>query len=505
MGKIGLAGALGLACTAIAAGQQVAVVRATELQADFAVLRRAYEELHPGLYRYNTKEQMDAAFTDLAQRLNHDQPLQDAYLAFSVFAAKVKCGHTYANFFNQRKALAEQLFEGRTRVPFYFEWMDGRMVVTRDFSAGRNLPRGTEILRIDGVPVAEILSRLTTIARADGANDAKRTSLLAVTGDSIYETFDIYFPMFFPVKGGRLQLVARKPNSSKAEAINVAALTNEERIAPIKTREQARTKGDGVLFEWRYRADGSAVLRMPTWALYDSKWNWKGWLNARLDELAERSAPALIVDLRGNEGGEDVGNLVLSRLVKSDLRLNGGQRLVRYRKVPEDLLPYLDTWDKSFGDWGAAALDLAEPWPTAPAVRYFRVTKFDYAPEGDVLRAEGKPFTGRVFVLVDASNSSATFQFAQVVQRNKLGLLVGQPTGGNRRGINGGAFFFLRLPNSQIEMDLPLIGYFPARAEPDAGLKPDIAVVPRLDSVVNGTDQALEAVDLELRANKKKP
>ena len=49
-------------------------------------------------------------------------------------------------------------------------------------------------------------------------------------------------------------------------------------------------------------------------------------------------------------------------------------------------------------------------------------------------------------------------------------VLVGQPTGGNQRGITGGAFFFLRLPNSKIEVDVPLIGQYPATEQPDGGL-----------------------------------
>ena len=39
-------------------------------------------------------------------------------------------------------------------------------------------------------------------------------------------------------------------------------------------------------------------------------------------------------------------------------------------------------------------------------------------------------------------------------------MLVGQMTGGNQRGINGGAFFFVTLSNSQLEVDLPLVGNF---------------------------------------------
>jgi len=70
-------------------------IAARELQADFAILKQAYEELHPSLYRYSSKEQMDAHFAALRAEFERDLTLQEAYLAFSVFLAKVKCGHTF--------------------------------------------------------------------------------------------------------------------------------------------------------------------------------------------------------------------------------------------------------------------------------------------------------------------------------------------------------------------------------------------------------------------------
>ena len=94
-------------------------------------------------------------------------------------------------------------------------------------------------------------------------------------------------------------------------------------------------------------------------------------------------------------------------------------------------------------------------------------------------------------VLVDGSNSSATFGFAQRVQQDRLGTLVGEPTGGNRRGINGGAFFFVRLPHSGLEFDLPLMGYFPPTPQPDAGLLPDVLRLPTVADVAQGRDPAL--------------
>lgn len=89
---------------------------------------------------------------------------------------------------------------------------------------------------------------------------------------------------------------------------------------------------------------------------------------------------------------------------------------------------------------------------------------------------------------------------SETVQQNKLATLVGQPTGGNQRGINGGAFFFLRLPNSKIEVDLPLIGYFPDGEPADAGLLPDLLIEPKVEDIARGVDTELSVLRERLAA-----
>ena len=70
--------------------------------------------------------------------------------------------------------------------------------------------------------------------------------------------------------------------------------------------------------------------------------------------------------------------------------------------------------------------------------------------------------------------------------------VVGAETGGNRRGINGGCFYFLRLPDTGFEIDLPLIGNFPLVPQPDAGLRPDIAAPLTPAAIAAGRDPALD-------------
>ena len=48
------------------------------LRADVALLRTAFENLHPGLYRYNSKQKMDEQFGELNRRFSKDQTLPEA-------------------------------------------------------------------------------------------------------------------------------------------------------------------------------------------------------------------------------------------------------------------------------------------------------------------------------------------------------------------------------------------------------------------------------------------
>jgi len=472
-------------------------IPAAGLLEDVEVLRRVYEAAHPGLYRYNTKAQMDGHFAALRARFDRDRTLAEAYLDLSQFLAKVQCGHTYANFFNQSKGVVRALFAGKDRVPFQFRWVGGRMIVTRDLSPEVRLKPGTEVISIDGIAASEILAKLRTVARADGSNDAKRLASLEVQGVAKYEAFDVFLPLFFPAIGERMDLLVRAPGSPDPVPIAVDAQDSARRDAQAIDRKRSRDGGGDA--PWRFESldDRTAYLRMPSWAVYDSKWDWAGSLERGFDDLAERRVANLILDLRGNEGGLAVGDLITARISPRAVRNDRYRRFTRYRALPEAFGPYLSTWDPSFKDWGASAVEDRDG--------FFRLTRPDDARAGGVITPLGRRFEGRVVALVGASNSSATFQFCQLAKEQRLVTLVGQSTGGNRRGINGGAFFFVTLPNSRIEVDLPVIGYFagdgpwpdgnaiPFADLPDAGVEPDITITPSIEDIANGVDAELKA------------
>ncbi len=456
------------------------------LAADLPLLQRAYGTLHPGLYRYQTPAEFQARLNEAKSALGPSPDFGRAYLALSRLTAAVRCGHTYANFFNQSKPVAERLFAGRDKLPFHFIWLGARMVVSANPLGIDGLRRGSEIIAIDDVPVAQIQARLLPYLRADGHNDAKRRKLLDTTGGDRFETFDVFYPLLFPPKGQRFRLRVRERPDAPVQTLVVEAIDLDQRrgMAPAA----ADDSGPGY-WPLDYPAAGIGRIVMPGWALFNSKWDWRGRINAMFEDLARRSAHGLVIDLRDNEGGLDCGYEIIAHLIDFELPLFAEyERRVRFRSAPADLVPYLDTWDSSFVHLGEGAADLGDG--------FYRLANDD---DLRAIKPQGPRFTGRVAVLCGAQNSSATFNFIDLVQRHGLARVYGEPTGGNQRGINGGCFFFLRLPQSGLEADLPLVGTFPLKPKPDAGLAPDVYVAPSIEDIVAGNDPVLAAAVADLR------
>ena len=104
-------------------------------------------------------------------------------------------------------------------------------------------------------------------------------------------------------------------------------------------------------------------------------------------------------------------------------------------------------------------------------------------------------FHGPVYLIVGPENSSAAFSFADRAKSLKLATLVGQPTGGNKRGFNGGSYLFMTLPNSQIEFDIPVFAYFPATEQKDEGVQPDVITSSDISDIADGVDRERRAID----------
>lgn len=453
------------------------------MREDFEILSATLRALHPGLHRYLRPAAFSAALHRASQAWAAAEDDATRLRTLNSLLARLRCGHSYPNFWNQRAQIKEQLILGAPRLPLHFVFLqDGSACVLRS-TAEAGIAPGSRLLAIDGTPLAQLREQLLPQVRADGHNRHGGLALLAPSGSDDIETWDVLHPLYTGARAAFTVRVAT-PQGRVIER-RLRGLSHRERLA-MRAGPDLTAAGDfsDAAPPWppQIRDDGQAVLTMGGWAMYRTRWDWQAYLARCFERLQQAAARHLVIDLRGNEGGLACGDEILARLIDAPLDARLTERRVRYRRVPAELSPYLDTWDDGFRDWG----DAVEPAQEAGWYR-FRSSPLDR------ISPKGPRFAGRVSVLIDGHNHSATFRFISLLRRHRLGRLVGGPSGGNQRGLNGGGFFFLRLPASGIEVDVPLIGSFAPAGTPDAGWLPDLAMENRAADIAVGRDAVLAA------------
>ncbi len=445
------------------------------------VLVNALKSLHPALTKYRSPAEMEAAFARFEGRGQAARSAAEMYLAATELAAAVRCGHTWTNVLNQSGAARAALLEPPNKLPLLLRLVDGRWLVMA--SANPAVAAGDEVLAIDGVGAAQMVERLLPYLRADGRGDGKRLRQLSHDRDD-YSQLDVLWPLLSPPQEGRYRLELRRASGARA-TVRLKAVSLRQRERALAARGLEPRSG-----AWSFRVDGPvATLTMPTWSFWNSTFDWAAFIDESFARLQREQVPYLVIDIRANEGGDGaIGNRVLSHLIREPLGYQRLQNVSSYERVPYALARYLDTWDYGFFDRTGDVERITE----GTAAGKFRVKSRISAP-GLITPAPSR-YEGRAFVLVGAENSSATFVFADFVQRTRTATLVGQPTGGNRRGLNGGELAWVVLPHSGVAVDIPLLAADYDAATPDASVTPEVLVEPSFAAAAAGRDLEREAV-----------
>ncbi|NJL75269.1 MAG: hypothetical protein HC892_09815 [Saprospiraceae bacterium] len=239
---------------------------------------------------------------------------------------------------------------------------------------------------------------------------------------------------------------------------------------------------------WIYKKldSSTAYLKFGTFAFWNSDFNWKNFIDSSFALINKQQFQNLVIDLRGNEGGSgEIRDYILSMLTDKPLQNERNSiNCYRYLVIPDSLNQYLSTWDRSFRQ-----PKNADNYILNEIGLYQNKIQVDDHP---ILPSKNN-FKGNTYLLVDAVCSSATFGLAWTFQYNRLGKIIGEPTGGTKQGLNGSEMFFFTMPSSNIEIDIPLI-YFYTKNVKDEGVIPDVIIKLKQKDVYDNIDPVLDYV-----------
>lgn len=455
---------------------------------DYELIKTMLLEVHPGLYRYNDEASVQGQLATLQQTFNAPLTHGEAYLAISKLLASLQCGHTFASFFNQNGLLKSVIHWQQDKLPFTFRWVEDRMIVQYDATQEQVLPSGTEILRINGYSSQEILSKLIPYVSSDGAGRASRVAQLEVQGfDFRYDAFDVFHPLVYPLEKPLWEIEVRRAGATVNEKVSVAAITAAERYETLVNRFPAFPKDRNAMLSYEIKEGDVGVLTLGSFGLMGWKRltkDYKAFYKEAFAAFAKQKVKHLIVDIRDNMGGNDEMKDELATYFNIDRFIdNSREGRTRYLQFPEALKDHVQSWgDPWYYDFSADKPELRAGYyifPRAHAINQ---------------KNKKKPnvFKGEIYLLTGPRNGSLAYYLAKDFKTFDVGTSIGQETDGNLGGINGGQILFLRLPNSGIEIDFPIMGDFSLSPQLNQGVKPDIQVQPRFEDVQNGIDSEMQ-------------
>jgi carboxyl-terminal processing protease len=362
--------------------------------------------------RASPVKDFDAAFKQyLARALKADGRV-GFDLATMELVASLGNGHT--QFVDRQLFSPPWLYTGMS-----VRYVGGRWIVLDSQTEG--VKRGDEIVAVDGRPVEEFFKERRRYIAASDERAARRK--LFVNTHLFPERFTL------TLDGGR-------------------KVTIDRRARPADEPEE-KTEG-----RW-LKQNEVAYIKIPSFGA-------PRFQEAALKFVREfAAARALIIDVRGNGGGNTPGELVRALMTKP------------YRRWTESTPQTLAVL-KYRGDY---AEDTMMSWSSGTS-----------QPDNPV-------FKGRLVILADGACGSACEDFVMPFKDNGRGTVVGETTGGST-----GQPFIYDFGNGMILYVSSVREFFPDGSEFEGvGIRPDVEVPLTAEEIKSGTDSALARALEELR------
>ncbi len=454
----------------------------TELQQDFTLLRNILEQKHPAIYWYTPQEKMNFYFDSLYNNIADSMTeLQYGWQVIAPLTQKLHCGHT--SFAMSRNWYRFMRNRHIPSFPLFVKTWADTMVVTGNLNRKDSVIKpGTLITSINNLPVKilqqQMFQYLPEDGYADNVNYIRLSSNFPYFHRNIFGIYKNYRVGYTDSSGNEKKILlpmwSPSPDTSKSK--------KKEQL-PEDKRSHHQRKKDRIESFRSLQIDSSintGIFTLNTFSGGNGK-HLKKFIRRTFKKLQSDSVNNLILDLRGNGGGEiDIYALLTRYLRNKPFKVADSAYA-----VAKSLRPFSKYIHQRFlTNFGLLFLTSKKKDGNYHFGFYERHL---YHPK------KKNHFDGKVYVLINGPTFSASTLFCNAVKGQSNITLVGEDAGGGWHGNSGIMIPDITLPNTKLKVRLPLfkIVQYNHMHKDGRGVAPDIYIPPTVEGVVKSIDRKM--------------
>ena len=422
------------------------------MKKDLVVFKEIRLKANSGLYKYRTIEQIDSIYNWADQHIEKSSTYLDFYNIICRLTDYE--GSCHNNTSLPKKYIKKLREENQGYFPYPIKWIDGKWLINYE---NGEIPLGSEIISINGIPILEIIENLYKYYTTDGQNTTGKRIGIRTHFAKYFrfhygqqEIFDVVFKSKYPneVESKTLQSVGYKDyynhfNSRHSKPFDQIYYADLEENKKYKF-EQINSS-TGILTIYTFAMGNETSQEHKTYQAF---------LDNTFAEIKSKNLKNLIVDVRQCGGGTDPNDVVTYSYLTQRKFQESKQVWISFNKVP--LLKHFDISVPKFLrplGVGKYNRNFQKRFPIEKDGKYYIS---DEENEIKIREPNKNAFTGNIYLLISPAVASAGSLFAAMVAGNENTTVIGEETMGGYYGHSGHTSFGYVLPKSKIITDFSI-------------------------------------------------